>query len=109
MGPRIGYGRFSGTRLQIPKASFFTTSITLPGTKLPFAMSAHIRTRCHLARRHASGDLVATAEPNRADCISRRHRPINGHSHSLTTPRASMHQQDGPLDATERIFGTTAE
>jgi hypothetical protein len=33
-----------------------------------------------------------------------------GHSHSLTTPpQASMHQQDGPLDATERIFGTTAE
>ena len=24
-------------------------------------------------------------------------------------PQASMHQQDGPLDATERIFGTTAE
>lgn len=23
--------------------------------------------------------------------------------------QASMHQQDGPLDATERIFGTTAE
>src|SRR5205807_1305536 len=34
---------------------------------------------------------------------------INGHSHSLTTPQGSMHQQDGPLDATERIFGTTAE
>ena len=24
-------------------------------------------------------------------------------------PQASMHQQDGPLDATERIFGTAAE
>ena len=32
---------------------------------------------------------------------------INGHSHFAYVP--AMHQQDGPLDATERIFGTTAE
>ena len=38
---------------------------------------------------------------------------IQGHKRTFAfaydPPQASMHQQDGPLDATERIFGTTAE
>jgi hypothetical protein len=59
--------------------------------------------------RRSSNVWFTLDSRHQADMPAGPSRAINGHSHSLTTPQASMHQQDGPLDATERIFGTTAE